>query len=71
MNKAIEWRDKIVALITSVVTVSFIVSQAGAEVAEVIGGWDGNWVNAVAVGLAIINIVRRVTPVAKEERGLT
>ena len=71
MSKALEWRDKIVALITSVVTVSVIVSQAGAEIVEAIGGWDGELVNLIAVALAVINIVRRVTPVAKDERGLT
>ena len=53
------------------VTISVVVSQAGAEIAEVLGGWDGEWVNAIAIGLAIINIIRRVTPVAREERGLS
>jgi hypothetical protein len=35
-----------------------------------LGDWDGQLVNIVALIPAVILVVRRVTPVAKGERGL-
>ena len=70
MDKIMKMKDRLVVVLTSVVTISVVVSQAGAEVVEAISGWDGQWVNLAAVVVAIVNIIRRVTPVAKEERGI-
>lgn len=70
MNKALAIRDRITAVVTSVITVAMIVGQVGSVVVEQLSGWDGEWVNLVGVFAAIIFAMRRVTPVAKEERGL-
>jgi len=71
MSKATDIRDKVVNVLTSVLTVAAIVSQVGAEVVEIIGGWDGEVINLVAVIPALIFAIRRVTSVPKEERGLS
>jgi Ca2+/H+ antiporter len=66
-----KYRTKIINVITSVVTLSMLVSQAGAEIAEALGDWDGELINLAAIVPAIIFIIRRVTTVAKAERGLS
>jgi hypothetical protein len=70
MSKALEVRDRITAVVTSVVTVAVVVSQVGAIIVEQLSGWDGEWVNLVGVVAGIVFAIRRVTPVAKDERGL-
>lgn len=71
MSKLTNVRDKVVSVLTSVVLVAPAVSQITAEIAEVLIGWDGQLANLVALFPAIVFAIRRVTPVAKEERGLT
>lgn len=70
MSKALAVRDRITAVVTSMITVAMIVGQVGSVVVEQLSGWDGEWVNLVGVFAAIVFAIRRVTPVAKEERGL-
>jgi len=70
MEAIIGYKDKAVALLTSVVAIATAVSQGGAEIAKLIGDWDGQLINIVALIPAVIVVVRRVTPVAKGERGL-
>ena len=70
MNQIIEYKDKAVALLGSVVAIAVAVSQGGAEIAKLLGDWDGQLVNVIALIPAVILVVRRVTPVAKGERGL-
>ena len=70
MNKVIEYKEKAVALLGSVVAIAVAVSQGGAEIAKLLGDWDGQLVNVIALIPAVILVVRRVTPVAKGERGL-
>lgn len=69
-SKLIEWRDRILVILTSVVTISIVVSQVAAEVATALAGWDGEWVNLVLLIPAIVAIIRRVTPVESTERGI-
>ena len=69
-SKLIEWRDRILVILTSVVTISVVVSQVAAEVATALAGWDGEWVNLVLLIPAIVAIIRRVTPVESTERGI-
>jgi len=71
MSNLVLIRDKAVAVITSVVTIAVAVSQAGAEIVGQLTAWDGQLVNLVALVPAIFIAIRRVTPVAKDERGLT
>lgn len=66
-----KYRAKVINVITSVVTLSMLVSQAGAEITEALGDWDGELINLVAIAPAIIFIIRRVTTVEKAERGLS
>jgi len=70
MEALIGYKDKAVALLGSVVAIAMAVSQGGAEIAKLIGDWDGQLINIVALIPAVIVVVRRVTPVAKGERGL-
>lgn len=70
MNQINDYKAKVVSVITSVVAVAVAVSQGGAEVAKLIGDWDGQLVNLIALIPAVILVIRRVTPVAKGERGL-
>ncbi len=70
MNQIIEYKNKVVTLLGSVVAIAVAVSQGGAEIAKLLGDWDGQLVNIVALIPAVILVVRRVTPVAKGERGL-
>lgn len=62
--------DRAVAILTSVVTISLVVSQVAAELLTALSGWDGETVSLLLLIPAIVTIIRRVTPVAKEERGL-
>ena len=71
MDKITQFRDKAVAVLTSVVLIATAVSQAGAEILEAVAGWDGQLVNLIGLAVAVIAVIRRVTPVAKDERGLT
>jgi hypothetical protein len=70
LNQIIEYKNKVVTLLGSVVAIAVAVSQGGAEIAKLLGDWDGQLVNIVALIPAVILVVRRVTPVAKGERGL-
>ena len=70
VDSLLAWRDRAIVILTSVVTVAVIVSQVAAEVAEAIGGWNGEWVNLILLAPAIIAIIRRVTPVERTERGI-
>jgi nicotinamide riboside transporter PnuC len=69
-NWMIQLRDKLVTLVTSVVTIATLVSQVAAEAVKALTAWDGTWVNAGGLVIAVIAIIRMVTQVPKEERGL-
>ena len=71
MTKTIEYRDKIINVIQSAITVAAVVSQVAAEVVKALGSWDGQWINLVAVVPAVVFAIRRVTPVTKADRGLS
>lgn len=71
MTTGAQVRSKVLSVLTSVVTIVTVISQVAAELVDQFTAWDGEWINAVALLVAIPAIIRRVTPVAKEERGLT
>jgi len=71
MFKPLEVQGKVLAVLQSVVTVAAAVSQGAAELVKVLGSWDGQWVNLAALVPAVLFAIRRVTPVAKVERGLS
>lgn len=64
-------RLQVVTVLTSAVAILAVLSQVSAELLEAVMSWDGELVNAVALIPAVIAIIRRVTPVAKEDRGIS
>lgn len=56
------------SVFTSIVTISTAVSQGAAEIVKLVGDWDGQWVNLLALIPAVVVIIRNVTPA--EYKGL-